>query len=59
MRRSPSNGSMLALTSATIRAAIAPTVTHAMRITIVTAVFEVWTWSHATWSSNALVWRAS
>ena len=47
MRASPSKGSTAALESATTRAAIAPTVRHAMRISATTAVLEVWVTSQA------------
>jgi hypothetical protein len=47
MRASLSKGSTAALESATTRAAIAPTVRHAMRISATTAVLEVWVTSQA------------
>jgi len=43
------------LASAATRATIAPTVRHATRINCSTALFDVRTASHATWSSNAKV----
>ena len=62
IRRSPASRSTSRPASAATRAQIAPTVRHAIRINSATAVFDVWTASHAAWSSNARVnreeWRA-
>ena len=62
IRRSPSNRSQPASTSAHTRAMIAPTVRQAIRISSLTAVFEHCVASQATVSSKARVcpapWRA-
>jgi hypothetical protein len=55
IRRNPSSRSTSRIASAATRSMIPPTVRHATRITSATAVFDVFTASHATWSSNALV----
>jgi hypothetical protein len=55
IRRSPTSRSTLASASAATLPQIAPTVRHAMRISCPTAVLEVCTASHATWSSKAKV----
>jgi len=55
IRLSPSSRSVTASISATTRAMIAPTVRHWIRINSHTALFDVFTASHATWSSNSRV----
>jgi hypothetical protein len=55
IRRSPASRSTLASASAATLPMIAPTVRHPMRISCPTAVLEVCTASHATWSSKAKV----
>jgi hypothetical protein len=48
IRRRPAHRSTPASASAATRATIAPTVRHATRISVCTAVFDVRTASHAT-----------
>ena len=58
IRVSPAKGSWSASVSAQTRVMIAPTVRHAIRISSVAAVFEVFMASHATWESKSRVWPA-
>jgi hypothetical protein len=55
MRVRPANRSTRAWASAATRVQIAPTVRHAIRINSATAVLDVCTANHATWSSKAWV----
>src|SRR5215210_4235368 len=59
IRRSPASRSTSRCACLATRSMMPPTLRHAIRISCATAVLDVFTASHATWSSNARVKRVS